>query len=172
VNQSGTTVEISTNSPANVGTGAQIYQGVTGLNDNFRSVIVNSPLAITQNLNDLTINDNSIQSVNNVVTYNYMQAVASADIGASYNSPSGLSSNLVVRPSYYEGNSSTLTPTTISYSPAPRYKGPAFIPFTTTATNGATNSSFIKLYPDLRAADDYIFVYILSYSVHIRQSNC
>jgi ABC-type nitrate/sulfonate/bicarbonate transport system ATPase subunit len=32
------------------------------------------------------------------------------------------------------------------------------------ATNGATNSSFIKLYPDLRAADDYIFDYILAAS--------
>lgn len=154
--------QVEVNSITNLGAGSgQILVDVNAGSVRARTITSTLGIDVNTSGNLVTIEDDSIQTLANVLTYNYGQ-VKSANLSAGYNSPSGVVSNTGFIMDYTSGNVISTGVDTIDYYPAPRLTEPAFYNFTTLAGNGSRSFGTVKLFPNTLFADDQIYDYFLA----------
>lgn len=147
-------------SVTNLGTGEPVLVDILGNSVRARSLIGVNGLSINNLGNELQLSDDQIQSLTNVITYNYGK-IQSVDLSLSYNSPTGVVSNSVPICEYTAGNISSTGLTTLDYIPGARVTEALVLPFQTTANNGTTLNSEVKLFPNTLGACNYINEYLL-----------
>ena len=141
---------------SNVGSGAEIYKGVSGTTAELKSLTSISPnIIFTENINDIQIDDLVPQSYLVVSNYNNLMSPVNINISPGFYAPLTIDSSLIEQTQPYgEGTLSGITTLGFTYTPGPRNKKSVIIPV---GLNKGLNrcNSVIKISPDLRYAENY-----------------